>query len=315
MKLTSRRKSPVPAIKQARFDTRPAAWVRELCRECRNVPAAPGSDGFSVQVLESDLHTLVTVRVADAASLEPAVFERRTAHAYTLIARELQNRVARHPIRLWNYIPSIRETSADGLDRYMVFNAGRFTACSDWFGGPATFDRQLATASGVGHEGTELVVHALAGLAPGIAVENPRQVPSYRYSRRFGPRPPCFARATIVNDAISARPLLLVGGTAAIRGEESVCVGDVAGQVRETLTNLSSLVDAARTSAPAGNKRSAAPLAAFFDLRVYYVREGDRSLIASMVSNAMPQLKRAEYLRADLCRPELLVEIEGVADC
>ena len=28
-------------------------------------------------------------------------------------------------------------------------------------------------------------------------MENPRQTPSYRYSERYGPSPPCFARATL----------------------------------------------------------------------------------------------------------------------
>ena len=38
--------------------------------------------------------------------------------------------------------------------------------------------------------------HQTQNSAPGVAIENPRQTPSYHYSRRYGPRPPCFARAT-----------------------------------------------------------------------------------------------------------------------
>ena len=60
-------------------------------------------------------------------------------------------------------------------------------------------------------------------------------MPSYRYSRRFGPRPPCFARATVLHlGAAGDAPLVLVGGTASIRGEDSVHVGNVRGQVLET---------------------------------------------------------------------------------
>lgn len=72
-------------------------------------------------------------------------------------------------------------------------------------------------------------------------MENPRQVAAYRYSEEFGPRPPSFARATVVPaaDAANAGPaLLLVGGTAAVVGERSVSDGGVEGQMEETLRNL-----------------------------------------------------------------------------
>ena len=177
-------------------------------------------------------------------------------------------------MRFWNHIPHIRRTNDDGLDRYMVFNAGRFAACSKWFGGPAAFDRLLPTASAVGHDGADLVVHALAGNDPGIAVESPRQVPSYRYSRRFGPRPPCFARATVLNGSGDGRAFILV-------------------------------------AVPADGNFEA--LRRFRDLRVYFVRERDRATVVGMVAAALPHLRNVEYVRADLCRPDLLVEIEGTA--
>jgi enamine deaminase RidA (YjgF/YER057c/UK114 family) len=207
-------------------------------------------------------------------------------------------------VRLWNHIPGIRRTNAQGLDRYMAFNAGRFAACSEWFGSPDAFDRLLPTASAVGHGGTDLVVHLLAADAPGTAVENPRQVPSYRYSRRFGPRPPCFARATTVRWEDDDRgPTVLVGGTASIRGEETMHRGDLPAQARETFDNLAALARAA----------GADGLAAFESLRVYYVHQADRQTIERMTAEAFPHLADVEYVKADLCRPDLLVEIEGVA--
>jgi hypothetical protein len=251
--------------------------------------------------------SLVTVRKAGAASLDPKAFEACTREAYSSIAAQLRDRVARHPVRFWNYIPDIHRPCGEALDRYMCFNAGRFAACSDWLGGPDTFDRLLATGSGVGHGGEDLVIHALASATPGVAVENPRQIPAYKYSRRFGPRPPCFARATVLRDAEGRRaPLLLVGGTASIRGEESVHVDDLRGQTLETFENLASLV---RSAAPG----VAQPLDAFRDLRVYHFRDADRDAIAELVASAFPRHTRVEYARADLCRPELSVEIEGVA--
>jgi hypothetical protein len=193
----------------------------------------------------------------------------------------------------------------------MCFNAGRFAACSEWFGGPDAFARLLATGSGVGHDGPDLVIHALAAHSPGVAVENPRQIPAYKYSRRFGPRPPCFARATVLHSGglTGTAPLLLVGGTASIRGEESVHVGDLRAQTLETFENLASLV----RSASADDARETG-LAAFREVRVYHFGQQDRDVIAPLVEAAFPSSTRIEYRRAALCRPELGVEIEGVAE-
>jgi enamine deaminase RidA (YjgF/YER057c/UK114 family) len=279
-------------------------WVTELFGGSAH-PAAPEPD---VRVTGSAAFTLVTVRKANAAALDPASFEACTRSAYATIAQRLRDARAAHPVRFWNYIPDIHRPCGAGLDRYMAFNAGRFAACSDWFGGPDTFDRMLATGSGVGHAGPDLVIHALATDAPGVAVENPRQIPAYRYSRRFGPRPPCFARATVIG---TAAPLVLVGGTASIRGEESVHVGDLRAQTLETFENLASLVRSAAGVAGCGG--DAGP-GAFRELRVYHFRDADRAPVAELVRSSFPGVARVEYLRADLCRPELAVEIEGVAE-
>lgn len=302
--------APIPPLS----DLGVPPWVNDLLARS-GATVAGQTDSPALLVRASDNFTLVTVRKAGAASLDPAAFEAATRDAYASIAKQFAGRAARNPVRFWNYIPEIHRPCGDGLDRYMCFNAGRFTACSEWFGGPDAFDRSLATGSGVGHNGPDLVIHALASARPGVAVENPRQIPAYKYSRRFGPRPPCFARATILREP--GRPdRVLVGGTASIRGEESVHVGDLPAQTRETFENLASLIRSASGGDRAGanNNAGGAGLEAFRELRVYHFREADRDTVAKLVGQAFPALARAEYHRADLCRRELSVEIEGVAE-
>src|SRR5439155_23835599 len=103
---------------------------------------------------------------------------------------------------------------------------------------------------------------------PGVAVNNPRQVAPYHYSQRFGPLPPCFARATRL-----AHPpgLLLVGGTASVRGEDSVHADDLGNQMGESLLNLAALIGAAT------GQRKLAPqhLGPLRELRVYYPNADD----------------------------------------
>src|SRR5690606_37752412 len=105
---------------------------------------------------------------------------------------------------------------------------------------------------------------------PGRPVENPRQRPAYRYSQRYGPASPSFARATELTLGRRGRRALLVGGTAAVRGEDSVHEGDLDGQFEETVANLRALLVAADTEQPP----AADPLQRFTSVRVYH-REGE----------------------------------------
>lgn len=241
-------------------------------------------------------HCLASVRIPEARSLGREIFQAETTRAYERIRSELVSRGAVHPVRLWNHIPGIHEPMGDGLDRYMVFNAGRYEALSEWFGGDQAFDTRVASASGVGHQGRDLVIHCLASARPGQAVDNPRQTAPYRYSRKYGPLPPCFARATQIEGG--GRQLVLVGGTASIVGEESVHLGDLPRQTEETLANLATL----------------APLAGYREVRVYYPDPERLDELRDLLGGAFPRAERIEWVRADLCRSELLVEIEGIAE-
>ncbi len=254
--------------------------------------------------------TLVTARVAGVPDLTPAQFEQQTFEAYVAIAEQLAAGAHHYPVRFWNHVPFITDPADAGRDNYMVFNAGRFRAFSDWYGGPARFERDVATASATGHWQNDLVVHCLATDAAGTAVNNPRQVAPYHYSQRFGPLPPCFARAT----RLAASKLLLVGGTASVRGEDSVHIDDLASQCREAYVNLAALVSAAIGKKLMPSVKLPGLLAAFSELRVYYPDRAHEREIEQSVRENFPNLRGLEMLHADLCRAELLVEIEGVAD-
>ena len=287
-----------------RCDLTPPAWVLDL------VPGRPRSrsiNALKVEVAQAHGASLVSVSLPGAGSLDAGSFEQRTADAYRCIRGQLAELGDFHPARFWNFLPAIHEPMDQRRDRYMVFNAGRFAAFSDWFGGPDHLPSRLPAASGVGHRGDALVIHCLALEQPGQAIENPRQIPAFRYSARYGPLPPCFARATIITDPRDRAPLLLVAGTASIRGEQSVCEGDLSGQLHETFANLLSLIGAAQGPAdpPA--------LSAFIDVSVYFVNAHAAQQIEQSLRAAFGTAVRMQLIQADLCWPDLLVEVEGVA--
>jgi len=253
----------------------------------------------------------LTCRAGDAFSLVSAVLDRppdrdarafaeAAASVYRSIALEIRRDPRRHVVRIWNFVPDIQGRIAGAGDRYMAFNLGRYAAYTEWFQGPV-IRANMPTSSAVGVSGNAISVHALISDRPGRPIENPRQIPAYRYSRRYGDRPPCFARGTRLDS------MFLIGGTASILGELSIHDGDVEAQTRETFRNISVLI-------LAGWGRSVDhPLGRLRSLRVH-VRDADdlASVIPILEELALDHLE-IETVQARLCRTELLVEIEGVA--
>ena len=208
-----------------------------------------------------------------------------------------------HLLRIWNYVPRIREASS-GLDRYMLFCKGRSEAFAAQYGD--AFPERLSAASAVGCPGEALVVHALASREPGRHVENPRQVAAYRYPERYGPKSPSFARGTVAGEAWNGA--VFVSGTASIVGHDSVFPGDPTRQAGETMRNVEAVLDEAGVLGQGG------PLGPRLKSLRVYVRFPDQvdAIRASILANTGTAVPTA-WLQAEVCREELLVEIEATA--
>jgi Chorismatase FkbO/Hyg5-like, N-terminal len=272
-------------------------WVLRLVQGGATSSTVP-SPGISLRTTDAGGAALVEARLDDAVGLAAQALEAATRRAYTAIAAALAPLAARYPVRYWNFIPDFHAPLGRGTDRYMVFNAGRYAALLGEAGEQG--GALLPTATGVGHHENELRILCLALGHRGRAVENPRQVPAYRYSARYGPRPPCFSRATEVELPGIAGRALLVGGTASVVGEDSRHSGDLPAQLRETCDNLGALVHAWRPTLRWPGS--------VLDARVYTPGRPDQAaaLLGAQLGG------RVEFVRADLCRSELLVEVEAV---
>lgn len=94
-------------------------------------------------------------------------------------------------------------------------------------------------------------------------------------------------------------------------------VGDVSAQTRETLVNIAHLIVAAGSSGSGARTTDAvdvdAELRRFDSMRIYYARAEHLDAILGVVWPCVDHLTphRVDIVRADICRPELLVEIEG----
>jgi enamine deaminase RidA (YjgF/YER057c/UK114 family) len=240
------------------------------------------------------------------------------AAAYRRIFAALHEAGMPRLLRVWNYVPGINEPDPalapgaveDPADReiYRQFNAGRQAAFvadgQDAFAGSPA-------ACALGIAGDRLAIRFLAGRVPTRAVDNPRQVPAWRYPRPYGQRAPTFSRASLI-ELDPGRWSLWVSGTASIAGHTSVHPGDVVSQTQETLLNLDAVLAQAVSQEPTLAGRRASDLHAC----VYLRHAEDRPVVEAELRRAWGSaaVARAVWLRADVCRRELLVEIEGQLD-
>jgi|KBSSwiStaDraftv2_1062776.scaffolds.fasta_scaffold42324_1 chorismate lyase / 3-hydroxybenzoate synthase len=218
-------------------------------------------------------------------------------HAYAQLSAWCKSSATPHLLRLWNYLDAINLGDGDD-ERYRQFCSGRAAGMD-----ALTAGYPAASAIGVRDGRRVLQVCALAGRHPGAAVENPRQTSAWRYPRQYGPVAPGFARAM---RAPSHSPQLYISGTAAVVGHASYHAGDVCAQVDETLTNLQSLCAAAGSAHPLGGARSV--------LKAYVRHAADADLVRERLHARFGADTPLLVLLGDICRAELLVEIDGLHD-
>ncbi len=231
---------------------------------------------------------------------------RLAERAYTDLFEALKQSACPHLLRIWNYLPQINGDGG-GLERYRQFNIGRQKAFLD--AGQAAFEGAPA-ACALGIRQGALCIRFLAGQFAPLPVENPRQVSAYRYPETYGPRSPSFSRAALA-ELGGGEVALFISGTSSIIGHETVHQGDVRAQTEETLRNLAAVIDAANARA---NARFALPALE----AVVYVRQvadapAVREVLERVLGADAPTVRQAVYLEADVCRQDLLVEIEAHA--
>jgi chorismate lyase / 3-hydroxybenzoate synthase len=225
-----------------------------------------------------------------------------TETAYREIFEVLNRTEHRHLIRIWNYLPDINR-QAGGDERYRHFNSARQSAFRN--AGRATAGTVPAACALGSPTGSPLSIYFLAARRPPKMIENPRQTSAYHYPRKFGRHAPTFSRACLWGEPANRN--LFISGTASIVGHETMHRGDVVAQTRETLINIRALLDEA-------NRVDGAARYCLDGLKykVYVRRPADLPAIEDTLAGALHQPARIAYLQADICREDLLVEIEAV---
>lgn len=227
--------------------------------------------------------------------------ERATERAYREMHAALDSAGFPHLLRVWNYFADITHET-HGTERYRQFNSARQEALVSC-GRSVRGNVPAASALGCAHG--PLTLYFLAGRAAPQLIENPRQVSAYHYPAQYGPRSPSFSRAALVRHS---GVTLLISGTSSILGHRTMHEGDPAAQTRETLANIEALLEEA-------NRFEAGAFA--LDSLTYkvYVRDpNDLPAIRAEIDSAAGAGADRVYLKADICRRDLSVEIEAVGE-
>ena len=144
-----------------------------------------------------------------------------------------------------------------------------------------------------------------------IPIDNPKQISAHTYSENVLVGDDCslkttpkFERARYME--LFGKKLVFVSGTASIVGERTVGAGDPIEQTRVTISNMEQLYSNGALKEVANyNLRPK-----FGHVRVYIKNKSDFSDIKKTFENHFGNLP-VVYIVADICRENLLVEIEG----
>jgi hypothetical protein len=224
-------------------------------------------------------------------------------------------------VRQWNYIEGIIDRSSENHtipNNYLMFNEVRSLYYSK-----ADFDHGYPAATGIGMMSGGVILEFIAVKdARGVdivPIRNPKQVDAHRYSDKFlagrstdkisSDITPKFERAKFTN--IHRMGHIYVSGTAAIRGEESISDQDTQGQTKTTIENIIKLISNTNLLKHGIELNTHSIRLSY--LRAYVKEEKDISRVMKVCEEYFPGVPCA-YLISDICRDDLVVELEGIAE-
>ena len=238
--------------------------------------------------------------------------ERAFETALTILKQE--GLTIQNVIRQWNYIENIAiiNNVEDAPQNYQDFNDVRARYYDQ-----VEFKQGYPAATGIGQDTGGVIIGFIALSASDIIsvkpIANPEQIDAHAYSdlvlegNSVQKCTPKFERAKLVT--IGSRNYIYVSGTASILGEKTVHVGDVEKQTLITIENIKRLFS--RENQESLGLNFDVSKVQFSHLRVY-VKHNEDIPAVKKICDAELNCKSCLYLESDVCREELLVEIEGV---
>jgi hypothetical protein len=221
-------------------------------------------------------------------------------------------------IRQWNYIGEIlrvEKVESEVVQNYQVFNEVRNLFYSRYRKVPGY---PAATGIGSSFPGVSIDFYAIQEISDinNVAINNESQHNPYAYGQdvlvgtsilnQKVKQPPQFERSRLISTPRNAT--LFLSGTASIIGQETIGCGDLRKQIQTTIDNIRILGGSSRLGAYIDKERFASKR--YGVLRVYVKNEED-FIEAKQICNKLHPNVPIAFVKADVCRDDLLIEIEG----
>lgn len=217
-------------------------------------------------------------------------------------------------VRQWNYIENLlgyEKQASQQLQRYQIFNEVR-----SFYYDPAIFKHGFPAATGIGCDTAGITIDYIAGTNLMVSpIKSPIQQDAYKYTEKVlegdplnstNKRPPFFERA--IFSTILDQDTIFISGTAAIAGEETLESADISDQTKHTIDNIKALITQTNLQA---NGIDGEAHSIFDTVRVYVKNEMDANHVEQLVKELLPA-ENYTFVLSDVCRDNLLVEIEGI---
>jgi len=242
--------------------------------------------------------------------------------AFTLMEKILnaENLNFSNIVRQWNYIENITHIpdKRQNYQHYQIFNDVR----SDYYN-KSEFINGYPSATGIGTDICGLVVNFIAisnaTNVQIVPVMNPGQIDAHKYSqkvlagsgvnKREDKSSPKFERGKLVRTDEGTK--IYISGTAAIIGENTVFPTDVEKQTMATINNIKKLVEGESVS----KLENIQPVekSNYTYVRSYVKHKKDIDIVKQLCEKHF-RSECFQYLISDICRDNLLVEIEGLIE-
>ncbi|HNW56623.1 MAG TPA: hypothetical protein PLR88_09560 [Bacteroidales bacterium] len=227
---------------------------------------------------------------------------------------EAENMSFDHIVRQWNFIGNILEIK-NGIQNYQLFNRVRSSNYQHY-----RYIKSFPAATGIGmkHGGVHVDFYAVKSESTTkiIAVNNPDQIKPYAYGQKVlvgapgddgkTKQVPQFERAVLLNNKSFSE--LFVSGTASIKGQDTIGISSVEKQTMVTIENVNTLCDLKRIGGMIGS--NGINTGRFVFARVYVKNQDDFHSVKSICNNHFKQVP-VIYIQSDICRDNLLVEMEA----
>lgn len=211
-------------------------------------------------------------------------------------------------VRQWNYIENI--LGFDGQEqRYQAFNNVRSAVYGNLFN-----ENGYPAATGIGMNRGGIIIEFMAVQSnelKSVAINNPSQIAAHTYSTKVLAGEECLLKTTPKFERaryleLFGKKLIFISGTASIIGEKTVGVGNPAQQTEITISNIKQLYSKEILNQLSGETLNPK----YGHARVYIKNPKDFPVIKRTFKSHFDKLP-VVYIIADICRNDLLVEIEG----